>query len=180
MALDCNDCVELFEGIARTCGNNHGGIKKLYLTELCNVSSLTLGSPTTEITAITMSGAAVFYEFEFIKNTSTFTDVGARSDSGGYVYTQTINLQLSKREKTKRDTLALLATSGKELVAIVKDANDLYWYLGETNGLTLTENNSESGTAKADFNGYNITFVGEEPDAANTVEESAVTAVLAA
>lgn len=171
-------CNILTAGISKTCNNNVGGIKELYLTEKANVTSITLSSPGNVINAITMANGMEFKKFEFNKNTSTFTEVTTTDPSNGSeICTQTITLFLTRREKTKRDILLLLGKF-KELVAIVKDSNDIYWYLGEENGLVLTEKNSETGTAKTDRNGYTLTFVGEENEDANTIESAAVAAVI--
>ena len=97
--------------------------------------------------------------------------------TGRDLYVQTITLVLNRREKTKRDTLLLLAKR-KDLVAIIEDNNGVYWYFGEDYGINLTTNSGGSGVAKTDANQYVLTFVGEESDPANTVQEAAVTAVI--
>ena len=171
-------CSILSGGIEKSCLTNTGGIRKIYITDFCNVTDVTLNSPDEEISAFTMAASTVFYEFAFNKNTSTYTEVlSGDQANGSQVYTQTITLKLARREKTKRDTLALLA-GFKELAVIVLDGNGIYWYLGEVNGVVLTESNSENGTASADFNGYTLTLVGEEPVAANVATAAAVSAVI--
>ena len=60
----------------------------------------------------------------------------------------------------------------KRLSIIVKDQNGLNWVLGMTNGMDLTTNEGGSGTAKADLNGYTLTFTGEEPEMASTVSDA--------
>jgi len=171
-------CNILTAGISKTCDNNVGGIKELYLTEKANVTAVTLASPGDQINGLTMEAGTEFKKFEFNKNTSTFTEVTSYDQANGTeLCTQTITLFLTRREKTKRDILLLLGKF-KDLVAIIKDSNDIYWYFGETNGLNLTEKNSETGTSKADRNGYTLTFTGEEPEDANEIEAAAVAAVI--
>lgn len=175
-------CNSLDGGIDKTCDNNVGGIKELYLAEKTYVTNVTLSSPAELISALTINGgvgsARVFYKFEFNRNTSNFIEVTSVDQvNGTEICTQTVTLILNRREKAKRDTLLLLGKF-KDLVAIVKDQNDLYWYLGETNGLNLTEKNSETGTAKTDRNGYVITLVGEEPQDANEITAAAVALVI--
>lgn len=179
MATDCNGCGALFEGIPKECSNNIGGIKKIYLTEKCNVTAVTVSSPADIITGLTMTGSTVFYEFAFNKNSSTFTEVTENSaENGTELTTQTITLKMPRREKSKRDTIALLGMQ-KDLVAIVTDSNDISWYFGEVNGLNMTTSNSETGLSKKDFNGYTITLVGEEPEQANEINAAAVAAAIA-
>jgi len=171
------ECNVLDGGITIGCTNNIGGIRKLWLKEL---SKLTIahGSPEDKIISITVDDASKFYQFEFTKNTSTFTEETTTSQENGTELTaQTITLKLNRREQAKRNTLLLLGKF-KNLCAIVEDSNGLYWLLGETEGLNLTTNTGGPGTAKTDANGYTLTFVGSEPELASEVTSSAVTAVI--
>lgn len=171
-------CNTLTGGIEKGCSANKGGIKKLYITDFENIQGLTLGSPSTTITTITMAGGTVFYEYAFNKNSSTFQeDITGDQAAGTQINTQTVTLVLARREKSKRDTLQLFM-GFKELAVIVQDSNGIYWLLGEDNGMVMTQNTSVSGTAAADPNNYTITLIGEEPDLANEVDAAAVTAVL--
>lgn len=173
-------CESLSGGITLGCDNNIGGITEIYFTEKSNVSSTSLSSPGDEISAFTMAGspASVFYKFEFNKNTSSYTEEESNDQaSGRTLFTQTISLVLNRREKSKRDVLLLLGKR-KDLVAVVKDSNGLYWYFGETLGINLTTNSGGSGVNKTDPNQYVLTFVGEEPAPANTVEEAAILAAI--
>lgn len=172
-------CNALTSGLSKGCENNIGGIKKLYLLEWDYVSSVTHNSPTDDITAITTLGARDFYEFEFNKNTSTFSEKTTMDQAvGSEVCIQTITLILNRREQAKRDKLLLLGKF-KDLMAIVKDSNGKYWLVGEVNGINLTEKSSENGTVKTDRNGYTLTFVGEESEDACEISQAAVDSVTA-
>lgn len=167
-------CSNLSSGLTLGCDNNIGGIKGIYITEKSNVTGYTLSSPGDEISAFSMSGS--FYEFEFNKNTSSYTEELASDQAAGRdLYTQTVTLVLNRREKTKRDKLILLAQR-ENLVILVKDQNDVIWYFGETNGMNLTTSAGGSGVAKTDANQYVLTFVGEEPSPANTVTAACLAA----
>lgn len=167
-------CSNLSSGLTLGCDNNIGGIKAIYITEKSNVTSLGLSSPGDEISTISMSGK--FYEFEFNKNTSSYTEELASDVSAGRdLYTQTVTLVLNRREKTKRDKLILLSQR-ENLHIMVKDQNDIIWYFGETNGMNLTTSAGGSGVAKTDANQYVLTFVGEEPSPANTVTAACLAA----
>jgi hypothetical protein len=164
--------------IEKTCDNNVGGIKKLYLQLKSNVTGVTLGSPTDEITGFTMLAAATFFEVELTRNTSTFLEAENNDEANGtQLITQTITIVLNRREKTKRDQIRLLGRF-RELVAIITDSNDNIWYFGEENGLLLTTNEGGAGTTKADPNRYTLTLVAQEPEMANTVTAAALAAVI--
>ena len=164
--------------IEKTCDNNVGGIKKLYLQLKSNVSAVTLGSPVDEITGFTMVGGATFFEVELTRNTSTYTENENNDEANGtQLITQTVTIVLNRREKTKRDQINLLGRF-RELVCIIKDSNDNIVYLGEENGLLLTTNEGGAGTTKADPNRYTLTLVGQEPILANSVSAAALAAVI--
>lgn len=170
-------CEELTSGISKGCDNNTGGLQKIYLADKANVSSITASSG--HITAFAMEGspAGVFYEFEFNRNTSSFDESQPINvENGSSYYEQKISLVIPRRDVAKRNSIKLLAQ--RDLVGIVKDGNGIYWYVGEANGLLLTEHTGGSGLAKADGSKYSLVFTAEEPEMAQTVEESAVLAVI--
>lgn len=171
-------CNTLTSGIGATCDNNIGGIKKIYLTDFANIATITHGSPGDTITAITMAMGKVFYEFVFNKNTSTFEEVTPTDPSNGSeLCTQTITLVHTRRDQTKRDTILLLGKF-KPLGCIIKDANDKYWLMGETEGVMLTNKQSGPGTVKSDRNGYVLTLVGEEPEDACEILSSVISGLI--
>lgn len=171
-------CNLLSGGIFKGCENNAGSVRRLWLKDKSLIDSVAHGSPVERISAITVDGGSKFYEFQFMKKSgSNYIEVETTSDTGSTVYVQTITLVLTRREQSKRDVLRLMG-KGKELVAIIEDANGIFWYLGEYEGLIMTENNGGSGAQKADLNGYTITFVAEETDSACEITEAAVTSLI--
>jgi len=170
-------CETISSGISKGCSNNMGGVLKVWLTDLDSVTSVTATSG--HISAITMGGspASVFYEFEFNRNTASFEEnEPINIENGSAYYMQTITLVIPKRDVDKRNTIKTLAQ--RDLIAIVKDGNGIYWLVGEENGLLLTELTSGSGLTKADGSKYTLVLTAEEFSPAQTIEESAVTAVI--
>lgn len=168
-------CILLNSGIPKGCDNNTGGVSKVYITDHENVLSVTAASGT--ITAFNMDSGTVFYEFVFNKNTSSFAENAIVSlENGSLFYEQIVTLVIPRREVSKRNVLALLMQ--KDLAVIVKDANGLYWYIGQFEGANVTELPSTTGVAKGDANAYTITITGSEPAQAQEVDESAVLTVI--
>lgn len=168
-------CVTLDGGITLGCDNNIGGLKRLWLTEKSNVTSTTLSSPGDEISAFTMAGspAASFYEYEFNVGNANYTQTEAYEETAGRMLTTiTITLTLNRREKTKRDNLALLRF--KRLACVMEDNNNICWYAPD---VVVTTIDGGSGAAKSEPNQYVITIVGEQDAAMNTVETAAIEAV---
>lgn len=170
-------CCNTLTGLTLSCTNNVGGIKQAYLACLSDISSYT--ASTGSITGITMVGGALFKEYEFKPNTSSYTETPTVSRENGTTFiSQTVNLIFPKREVAKRNEIALMLQGQPQLVAIVKDSNDKIWLFGKEEGVYLSEATTGSGVAKGDANNYNITLLGEEPELAYEVSQAALTAVI--
>ena len=72
------------------------------------------------------------------------------------VLTTDLVLQFLKMDTAKR--IEMSALSVNELVAIVKDANGIYWYLGMDEAISATAGDGATGTARGDGNRYTITL----------------------
>lgn len=171
-------CNALNAGISKSCDNNAGGITHFYIADHASVSAYTETS--SNITAITMSGSAKFYSFEFNRGTSNYSEtVNIDLANGTTFFTQSAVLVLSRREKTKAEAIKKLTDGQKELFIILKDSNGLYWAFGKDDGMVVTQIEGGSGTAKADANMYSITFTGEEADNSPEVASGIIAALLA-
>jgi hypothetical protein len=168
-------CVSFSGGIAKTCDNNIGGVVKLYLTDFDNVLSYTASGGT--VSSITMATASSFYEFNFNRNSATYTEDLVKSvEAGSALFEQTLTVTIPKREVSKRNTLALLTQ--RDLAVIFQDANGLYWYPGKVEGMYLSESTSTSGTARADGSNYVITLKGFELDRAEGVASGIIAGLI--
>lgn len=169
-------CVSFSGGIAKDCDNNIGGLTKLYLTDFDNVVSYVETGGT--VSTITTASASYFYEFEFNRNSATFTEDLVKSvEAGSALFEQTITVTIPRRDVQKRNTLKLLTQ--RDLAVIIKDSNGLYWYPGAVEGVYLSESTSTSGTAKADGSNYVLTLKGFEVERCPAVSSSIISGLLA-
>lgn len=169
-------CVTFSGGIAKDCANNIGGLTKVYLTDFDNIVSFTQSGGT--VSSITMASQSYFYEFEFNRNSATFTEDLVKSvEAGSALFEQTLTLTIPRRDVSKRNTLSLLTQ--RDLAVIIKDSNGLYWYPGEVEGMYLSESTSTSGTAKADGSNYVLTLKGFEQERSAGVTAGIVAALVA-
>jgi hypothetical protein len=172
-------CNALDGNIVKSCDNNTGGVRKMYIADYDNITAITVAGSPEEITAVTMVASTLFYEFEFNRNTSSFTeDVAIDLTSGSTYFNQGVNLMLNRREASKRDAIEKLIAGQKKLVIIVLDSNGIYWLFGKDEGSYATTITGGSGIAKADKNGYEIAFTAEEPLQAFTVDPTIIAALL--
>jgi hypothetical protein len=175
-------CNALTNGLSKSCDTNTGGVNRIYITDWENVSNVTDGAGTGGdwITAITMAGTTKFYEFQTNKNVCNFTEsVAIDLVAGTTFFNQIVTLVLSRRETIKRDAIEKLVNGQKQLALIILDSNGLYWYSGLNEGSYVSAIEGGSGTAKAEANGYTITFTAMEPLQMYGVDPTIVSAIVA-
>ena len=164
----------LTQGYTLDCRDSLGGITEVYFMAFQDVSSSTEASGV--ITALTKAAGKRFYKYELTKGTSVMTEnVNSNVQNGTLYFTPELTIILNKLQVNTRNEILLLAQN--RLVAVAKDNNGKYWYLGKTRALDLTAGSATSGTAEADRSGYTLTFAGAEPSLSPEVN-SAVAAAL--
>ena len=156
------------------CRDSVGGIKEVYFMELGNLSSFTEASGV--ITALTKATGKRFYKYSLVKQTASFEDALTGNEELGTLYSaQKLVIELNKMQAATRNELFLL---GKNLLAcVVVDRNGKAFALGITNGLILKSAKGTTGTKMGDRNGYSLDFEGNEPNLAQEVQTSVVTAL---
>lgn len=166
-------CCETLTGIPSSCLTSAGGIKRAW--GLCYSKA---GQPTVADGMITaIQGGTEWVEYEFKKQTGSFTSTITKDVTAGTNFIQTeIIFQFNRQETAKRIEINALAMS--ETAWIVQDSNGKFWYFGFDNGVELTTGTGETGTAYGDFNGYNITLTDVSFQMPYEVSADAMTALL--
>jgi hypothetical protein len=167
MPLGC----DALETITKSCDNNIGGIRKIWLNDQENVTS-----PTAVAGLIsTLVASPDYTEFEINRNTGNYTeDTAVDLINGSSFVTQTITLMFNRREAAKSEAINILASGQRYLSAIILDANEKYWYFED---LQLTATGEGSGTARADGSKYSVTLLSEANFLASEITAAAVAAV---
>ena len=164
----------LTQGYTLDCRDSLGGIVEVYFTEAANVTATTEASGV--ITSLTKDTGKRFWKYALVKDTSMFNQTITASVANGTVfYTQELQIILNKLQTNTRNEILLLAQNS--LVAVVKDSNGNYWYLGKTRGIDLTAGSAATGTAQGDRSGFTLTFSGAEPAMAPSVAQAVYSAL---
>lgn len=167
--------------ITKGCDNNIGGIREIYLWDMSDLVTLTANPLTWEVTTLVVGGtggsAAAISSYEFIRNTSNYTEEGSIDLANGSSFvTQTINLVFSRREASKSKAIKILGEGQRYLGALVKDSNGKYWVFSD---LQVSAYGEGSGTAKADGSKYSVTLLGENEFLAYEIGATAATNFIA-
>jgi hypothetical protein len=166
----------LTQGYTFDCKDNIGGLKAVWFIGWNDVSSLTESSGT--ITAITKASGKVFYKYQLVRNTSSFTEnIAGSVENGTVVYNQELAIIINKMQVSMRNEILLLAKNN--MMAVIEDQNGRYWLAGRYNGLDLLSGSASTGTAQADRNGYTLTFSGGEKEMAPAVQASVIATLTA-
>ena len=143
--------------VSKSCDNNIGGVVEIALYDAEDVT--TIASTAGAITSMVLATGTAGQLFYIKRNTSNFTEEASIDlVNGSNFITQTINLMFHRREASKSYAIQLLGEGQRDLVAVAKDANGLYWVFDD---LQLSAVGEGSGTAKADGSKYSITLTGE-------------------
>lgn len=175
--MACNTLQE----ILKSCVGNLGGVTKFWINNGDALDLTTITETDGEVTAVDLKGSAAgFVEFQFNPNTSNFTEASTIDlVTGSTFYDQIITLVLNRREATKRQKLLLIAAGQPGLTIIVKDSNSNHWIFGlYDDKMYLTGNEGGSGTAKADANGYTLTFTAQDANPAFIIKESVIAGLM--
>ena len=148
-------CNQTLSGLVKDCSPSMGDIEEVLLANRDDISSVT--AETGKVSGITMGTSAKFKKYTFPRNTGSMTSTYTIDQASGVKYVTTdLLLQFNRMETTKRVEISALAVN--DLVAIVKDANGIYWYLGYDEPVNASAAHGQTGTARGDANRYTITL----------------------
>ena len=160
-------CPQTLSGIPKDCGYSSGGVLGVWFANSDDVTATELTDE--KITTITMAetstgeGAATpakFKSYAFQKNSASFTSTLNVADNGSKYVSTELSVSFLKMETSKRIEIDHLVLG--DLVAIVKDANGKYWYLGYDAPVTVTGGTAQTGAARGDDNNYQLTLTDEK------------------
>lgn len=168
-------CTQTLSGLAFDCAPSMGGIVAVYLANFTDVDVVTVTDGI--IDSIEMKSGEKFKKYGFPRNTGSMSSnyTFDKTTGANFVVTDLV-MVFTKMETAKRVEITAMAQG--ELVAIVKDANGKYWYLGKNEPLTPSAADGLSGTARADRNGYSFTLQDNSLEMPYEVDEGAVGAAV--
>ena len=149
-----------------------GGIVEVYITNREDVGEVTMAD--NKISAI--GGIASFKKYQFSRNTGSMTSTYSINLEQGTKYVTTdLVLVFNRMETAKRVEITALAQN--DLALVVKDANGKYWYLGKDEAVVATAGDAQTGTARADRNGYSITLQDNSAEMPYEVDEKVMSSL---
>lgn len=163
-------CNTIKEFTLDRCDSNLGGVKKVWLANYVENAATIGESGATEGLVTAFTSGITWYEYEMRKNTASLTSTLNVGDEGGVYVTSELAMVFSKMDTPKR--LAMVALAKGECMALVKDANNKYWFLGKDNPVTSSAGTGETGTGKADPNHYTVTLLDESEEYPHEVSSS--------
>ena len=168
-------CNQTLSGLVKDCSPSMGGITEVLLANREDISAVSAVSG--KISEITMASSAKFKRYTFARNTGSMTSTYTIDQASGVKYVTTdLLLQFNRMETAKRVEISALAVN--DLVAIVKDANEIYWYLGYDEPVNASAGDGQTGTARGDANRYTITLQDNSKEMPMEVDSTIVPALI--
>ena len=163
-------------GIAGACESNQGGIIEVYINHFDQIDEVTVTSDKISAIALKSSGEK-FHKYNFKRNTGSLTSTYTIDPANGVSFvTSDLSLVFAKQDTVKRIEISALALD--DLVVIVKDANQKYWYLGYNEPVQASAAAAQTGTARTDGNSYTITLQDTSLALPYEVDESIIAGLL--
>jgi|SanBayMetagenome_1026888.scaffolds.fasta_scaffold39951_2 hypothetical protein len=150
----------LTQGFLLDCNEGVGGVKEIFF---CNWEDFQSGVTTDPATGL-VDGlpTATIFRYQPNRNTGALTVVPtANLENGTLYYDQTVELTLGKLSNFKKQELENMSKA--KLIVFVRLYDDQILMVGRTDGAFLTSGSYQSGKAKGDLNGYQITVNAQEP-----------------
>ena len=148
---------DLAAGRIFPCKDAIGGIKDVCFIALEDAAFSSIAAGVADDLTATMTA----YRYQLLKNTGSFVQtINDTMASGGLFYTQVLTIQVPRLDAATNDELQNLLQS--RVVAIVRDSNNNTHIMGYSDGAEATAGSLNSGAAKNDLQGYELTFTAEE------------------
>jgi hypothetical protein len=124
----------LTAGLAKDCAPNSGGIQRIALANVADITTISQTSGT--IDTITMNGSAVFFEIQVEQDSAEWRENGELVN-GSLKYTQELEFYVRKNNATTAAALREIGENLCGMVAIVLDTNGLHHVIGWSENLQL-------------------------------------------
>lgn len=155
MATEC----DLITGFTLDCNEGVGGVKEIFIA---NWAPFATGIAFDALNQITTLPEATVMRYQPNRNTGALTITPTPNlENGTLYYVHQVELTLGKLDPVKRRELENLSKA--KVIVFVRLYDDQILCIGRTDGAFLTAGTYQSGKAKGDLNGYQITLVAEEP-----------------
>ena len=164
---------DIIAGRTEQCKDAVSGLHAIYLVNYGDVDFQSLaqygtGDNTDQIVAVQTDGITFSaYKFELKGNNSFEQAINSSRENGTTFFEQTLTVQL-KRQDVKSTKNVKLISYGRPRI-IVHARGDQFFLMGLDQGCDVSAGNISSGSALGDFNGYSLTFTGQEELPANFI-----------
>ena len=162
----------LEHGFLLACNEGVGGVKNIYIANWeYFASGITIDAATGIIDGLPgTAGSVDVFQYQPNRNTGALTVAPtANLENGTLYYEQTVELTLGKLDYVKKKELENMSKA--KLIVFVQLYDNQIVCVGRTDGAFLTTGSYQSGKAKGDLNGYQITLTAQEPQQPDFLEE---------
>lgn len=163
------NCTNLTLGRKLPCRTGSGGLRAISFAPW-SVDTVMTG--TTQEIAVISSAITNVYRYEVKNSGNAYTEtIAGDADTRSVLYNGELAVVLQKLDKETTNEIKMLGMG--ELVIFLEDYNGHVYVIGNGTGALLTAGTIVSGGARADMQGYNLTFSTSEVEPYWTLSEAA-------
>lgn len=158
------------------CDTSVGGVREVYIGDF---GAVIPGAPSSGLisTASLASGASKLVIFRFRPGSASMeATANPDNDNGSNYITTSLSMSFTKMESAKRVQMQALLAGGA--MAIVKDNNGKYWFLGYDFPMQVSALNGPTGQQLSDANQYAITLLDTSMELPYEVAQAAITSTI--
>jgi len=168
------NCTTL-EEIALGCKRNSGGVFRIYVGDMEDITSIVENDTTWMVTTLDVAVAPV--EITVKRRFSEYLEQEDHDlEAGSDAVVRTINAMIPRREAAKSRAVKIMGDGQRYLYVVVKDANSNWWYFPY---MQLLSAGGGSGKNRGDGSKYDLVFQGDDSILAKQTTEAIVNAMLA-
>lgn len=155
---------DIIAGRGEACKSATSGIIAVYMMNYDDLdvpANTTFGSTNDSdvITAIA-GGSTNLYKFALKGNNSLETNIVTSRENGTTFFETMLNIELKRQDATTTKNVKLMAYGRPRI--IVHTRGDQWFFCGFDQGMDIDSGSISSGANLGDFNGYKLSFKGEE------------------
>lgn len=168
-------CNQTLSGLVRDCDPSMGGIVEVLLANTEDVTAITISQD--KVSAITMASSAKFKRYALPRETGSLASTYQINEQNGTRYVESNLVMVFNRLRTAL-RVEISAIAQNDLIAICKDANGLYWLLGDMDRpVKMVSGDLGTGTARADRNGGSVTLQDNSPEMPIEVDSTIISGI---
>jgi len=160
---------DITNGRLEACKDSISGLNAIYFINYGIAPvDVTYDTPANPDQIVAIANVTDIYKYELKGNNSLETTIVSSRENGTTYFDQTLTIQLKRQDPATHKNIKMLAYGRPHI--IVHTRSNQWFMVGLLQGADVNAGTVSSGSALGDFNGYSLTFLGQEMSPPNFID----------